>query len=70
MLMVIGMLVVIVGVVIGWWTIEGSGIHERPYSGGDAPGASHQHGESPLDSPWEMHDWGRGTQTRAGRRRR
>jgi hypothetical protein len=70
MVMVIGMCVVIAGVVIGWWTVGGSGIHERPYSGGDAPGASHEHGESPLDSPWEMHDWARGTQSSRSRRHR
>ena len=68
--MVVGMVVVIAGVVIGWWTVSGSGIHERPYGGTDAPGAGRQHGESPLDSPWDMHDWSRGTQSRAGRRRR
>ena len=67
MVIVIGMLVVLCGVVIGWWTISGSGIHERPYSRGDAPGADRHTGESPLDSPWEMHEWSRGTQSRAGR---
>jgi hypothetical protein len=70
MLMVIGMGVVFVGVVIGYYTIAGSGIHERPYSGGDAPGAGHEHGESPLDSPWEMHEWSRGTQSSRSRRKR
>ena len=70
MLMVIGMGVVLVGVIIGYYTIAGSGIHERPYSGSDAPGAGHQHGESPLDSPWEMHEWSRGTQSSRSRRKR
>jgi hypothetical protein len=70
MVMVIGCAVVLVGVVIGWWTISGSGIHERPYAGGDAPGAARSHGESLLDSPWDMHEWSRGTETRARRRRR
>jgi hypothetical protein len=69
MAMVIGVAVVLVGVVIGWWTVAGSGIHSRPYSGADAPGAERQFGESPLDSPWQMNEWSRGTQSRARRRR-
>jgi len=68
--MLIGAGVVFVGVVIGWWTISGSGIHERPYGRSDAPGAGREHGESPLDSPWQMDEWSRGTQSRARRRRR
>jgi hypothetical protein len=70
MAMVIGSIIVIAGVVIGWWTVAGSGIHEHPYGGSDAPGASRASGESPLDSPWQMDEWSRGTQSRAGRRRR
>jgi hypothetical protein len=66
-LMVIGGLVVLLGVVVGWFTIAGSGIHNRPYSRQDAPGSDRMHGESPLDSPWKMAEWSRGTQ---GRRRR
>ena len=69
MLMVIGCVVVLAGVVIGWYTVAGSGIHRRPYSRGDAPGADHLPGESPLDSPWEMGDWSRGTSSRRRRRR-
>lgn len=69
MVIVIGCLIVLAGVVIGWWTIAGSGINERPYGRGDAPGADRHFGESPLDSPWEMDSWSRGTQTRARRRR-
>ena len=69
MVMVIGTLVVLVGVVIGWWTVSGSGIHERPYSRSDTPGAGREHGESPLDSPWQMDEWSRGTQSRARRGR-
>jgi hypothetical protein len=70
MAMIIGTIVVLAGVVIGWWTVAGSGIHERPYGGQDAPGAGREHGESPLDSPWDMNMWSRGTQSRAHRRRR
>jgi hypothetical protein len=70
MLMVIGSLVVLVGVVIGWYTVAGSGISRRPYERGDAPGAGRLSGESPLDSPWEMKDWNRGTQSSRRRRRR
>jgi hypothetical protein len=70
MVMVIASLVVLVGVVIGWWTVSGSGIHERPYGKGDAPGAERHEGESPLDSPWQMSEWSRGTQSSARRRRR
>jgi hypothetical protein len=70
MIMVIGVVVVMAGVVIGWFTIAGSGIHEHPYSGKDAPGAGEKHhGESPLDSPWQMGEWSRGTQSRARRSR-
>jgi hypothetical protein len=60
-LMVIGAAVVLLGVILGWFTIAGSGIHDRPY------GKDRMHGESPLDSPWQMSEWSRGTQ---GRRRR
>lgn len=70
MVMLIGVVVVLSGVVIGWWTISGSGIHERPYGGRDAPGADNEFGESPLDSPWTMNEWSRGTASRARRRRR
>jgi hypothetical protein len=69
MLMVIGCLVVLVGVVIGWYTVAGSGIANRPYERGDAPGAGKPPGESPLDSPWAMKDWSRGTQSSRRRRR-
>ena len=67
-LMVIGGLVVVLGVVIGWFTVAGSGIHKRPYGKQDAPGSGRMHGESPLDSPWQMAEWSRGTQS--SRRRR
>ena len=67
MLMVIGAAVVLIGVIIGWWTIAGSGIHKRPYGKQDAPGSGRMKGESPLDSPWQMRDWSRGTR---GRKRR
>jgi hypothetical protein len=70
MLMVIGCVVVLLGVVIGWYTVAGSGISKRPYERGDAPGAGKMEGESPLDSPWAMKDWSRGTQSRRGPRRR
>ncbi len=62
MLMVIGCIVVLVGVVVGWYTVAGSGIHRRPY------GRDRYEGESPLDSPWQMHEWSRGT--RPPRRRK
>ena len=70
MLMVIGGAVVLIGVVIGWWTVSGSGIHQRPYGKQDAPGSDRMHGESPFDSPWQMGDWSRGTQSSRRRRRR
>ena len=69
MLMVIGAIVVLVGVIIGWYTVAGSGIHKRPYGKGDAPGAGRMEGESPLDSPWQMRDWSRGTSLRRARRK-
>jgi hypothetical protein len=70
MVMVIGCLVVLVGVVIGWWTITGSGIHTRNYRDRNAGGENREWGDSPLDSPWQMNEWSRGTQSRARRRRR
>jgi hypothetical protein len=62
--MVIGAVVVLFGVIVGWFTIAGSGIHTRPYRGQDAPGADRFSGESPLDSPWQMNEWSRGTSSR------
>ena len=59
--MVIGCVVVLAGVVIGWYTVAGSGIHRRPYGKGDTRARTAINGESPLDSPWEMRDWSRGT---------
>ena len=70
MAMVIGSLIVLVGVVIGWWTISGSGIHARTYRDRNAGGEDRHVGDSPLDSPWTMDQWSRGTATRARRRRR
>ena len=67
MLMVIGVAVVLAGVIIGWFTVAGSGIHKRPYGKQDAPGSGRMSGESPLDSPWQMSEWSRGTQTRRRR---
>ncbi|MHB8658001.1 MAG: hypothetical protein ACYC91_08595 [Solirubrobacteraceae bacterium] len=68
MVMVLGVLVVILGVVLGWYTVAGSGIHQRPYGKRDAPGAERYDGESPLDSPWTMNEWSRGTSSRRRRR--
>jgi hypothetical protein len=64
MLMVIGVVVVLAGVIIGWFTVAGSGIHKRPYGKRDAPGSGRMPGESPLDSPWQMRQWSRGTRPR------
>jgi hypothetical protein len=63
MLMVFGSVAVLIGVVIGCYSIAGSGIHRRPYGKRDR-----FEGESPLDSPWQMSEWSRGTQS--SRRRR
>lgn len=62
--MVLGCVVVLAGVIIGWWTIAGSGIHARPY------GRDRYLGESPLDSPRDMAHWSRGTQSSRRRRQR
>jgi hypothetical protein len=62
MLIVIPTLVVVAGVIIGCYTIAGSGIHRRPYGKGRR--SDRLHGESPLDSPWLMRDWSRGTRSR------
>jgi hypothetical protein len=69
MFMVIGIVVVLIGVVVGWYTVAGSGIHRRPYGKGDSPGADRHRGESPLDSPWQMSEWSRGTSSSRRRRR-
>jgi hypothetical protein len=69
MIMVAAMLVVLVGVVIGWWTISGSGIHERPFRDKGSGGESREYGESPLDSPWTMNEWSRGTGNSRRKRR-
>ncbi len=63
MAMLIGAVVVLLGVVVGWYTVAGSGIHERPYGKDDR-----YEGESPLDSPWQMSEWSRGTSSRRKRR--
>jgi hypothetical protein len=65
MFMVIGVVAVLIGVIVGCYTIAGSGIHNRPYGNRDR-----MKGESPLDSPWQMNEWSRGTQSRRRRRRR
>ncbi len=70
MVIVIASVIVLAGVVIGWYTVAGSGIHQRPYERNDAPGAGRHHGESPLDSPWTMGEWNRGTQSSRRKRRR
>ncbi len=67
--MVIGAVVVLLGVIVGWFTLAGSGIHTRPYRRHDAPGADRFKGESPLDSPWQMNEWSRGTSSSRRRRR-
>ena len=64
MLMAIGCAVVLIGVVIGCYSVAGSGIHKRPN------GPDRHEGESPLDSPWTMNEWNRGTQSSRRRRRR
>jgi hypothetical protein len=61
--MVIAVIVVLIGVVIGWYTEKGSGIHTRPN------GRERYHGDSPLDSAWSMNDWSRGTQSSRRRRK-
>lgn len=55
--MVIPCVVVLIGVIIGWYTVSGSDIHIRPY------GREHYHGESPLDDGFDMGQWSRGTQS-------
>jgi hypothetical protein len=62
MLMVLGIAIILLGVIIGWFTVAGSGIHDRPW------GRDRIEGESPLDSPWQMGEWSRGTQPRRRRR--
>ncbi len=63
MAMLIGVFIVLAGVIIGWYTVSGSGIHRRPYGRDDR-----YEGDSPLDSPWQMHEWSRGTSSRRRRR--
>jgi hypothetical protein len=61
--MVIGVLVVLIGVIIGCYTVGGSSVHKRPM------GRDRYDGESTLDSPRTMNEWSRGTQSRTRRRR-
>jgi hypothetical protein len=68
MWMLIGAGVVFAGVVIGWFTVAGSGIHNHPYGKQDAPGSDNYEGESVFDSPWKMSEWSRGTQPRRRRK--
>jgi hypothetical protein len=51
------------GVVIGFYTVQGSGIAERPYGKvyGGAPGAHGPGSASGRDSRVHMADWTRGT---------
>ena len=63
MLMLIGVGIVLIGVVIGYFTDAGSGIHRRP------DGRDRYDGESPLDSAWTMNEWSRGTQSSRRRKR-
>jgi hypothetical protein len=51
------------GVVIGFYTVKGSGIAERPYGKvyGGAPGARGPASVSGRDSRERMADWTRGT---------
>jgi hypothetical protein len=62
MLMVLGGAVVVLGVIIGWFTVAGSGIHDRPW------GRDKLDGENVFDDPWKMNEWSRGTASRRRRR--
>ena len=52
-----------IGVVIGWFTVKGSGITPRSYGKvyGGAPGAKHGGDVSGRDQYVRMSDWSRGT---------
>ena len=63
MAMALGSVVVLIGVIIGCFTISGSGIHKRPSR------RERYDGESALDSAWTMSEWSRGTQSSARRKR-
>jgi hypothetical protein len=55
--------VMLVGVVYGYYTLEGSGIAEHPYSNvyGDAPGAFAPASVYGRDETIVMRNWSRGT---------
>ena len=56
-------LVMLVGVIYGYFTVSGSGISERPYQRryGDAPGAFGPGSASGRDERVSMSSWSRGT---------
>jgi hypothetical protein len=53
----------LIGVVIGFYTVRGSGIHETPYerSGSVAPGAKGPGSTSNRYERERLHNWSRGT---------
>lgn len=57
------MLVMFFGVVIGFYTVSGSGIAERPYerSGSAAPAAKGPGSTSGAYQRERLHNWSRGT---------
>jgi hypothetical protein len=57
------MIVMFFGVVIGFYTVRGSGIHETPYerSGSAAPGAKGPGSTSDRYERERLHNWSRGT---------
>jgi hypothetical protein len=57
------MLVMFFGVVIGFYTVRGSGITETPYqrSGGGAPAAKGPGSTSSAYQRERLHNWSRGT---------
>ena len=60
---VITCIVMLVGVVYGYYTVGGSGIGEHPYGNiyGGAPGALGPGSASGRDERVSMRDWSRGT---------
>ena len=61
MVMLIGAIALLVGVIYGYYTISGSGINERPYSKGDAPGVGGNTFSDPYYTEDPFEGWSRGT---------
>ena len=61
MVMMIAGALLLLGVIYGYYTIKGSGISERPYGKGDAPGLKGSTFDDPIYREDPFENWSRGT---------